>query len=133
MNIFDERKRGFEEQFRLEEELSFRLTARRNRLFGKWVVDALGLSGSEAAEYAKSVMFADFVAPGDDDVITKVEQDLRAKWILTTRAQLRETLDRFAEQARVADRQRMRRTVVLFAIVGTRTLSPSSDLKAANL
>jgi hypothetical protein len=100
MSIFDGRKRGFEEKFRREEEFSFRLTARRNHLFGKWAAHGLGLSGSEAEEYTKSVVFADLQQPGDDDIITKVEQDLRAKSIIMTRAQLLDKLDQFAKEAR---------------------------------
>jgi hypothetical protein len=101
MGIFEERKRGLEEKFRLEEEFSFRLNALRNRLFGKWAADALGLSGSEAEHYTRSVMSADLQAPGDEDILTKVEKDFSAKSITKTRAQLRGALDQFAEQARV--------------------------------
>jgi hypothetical protein len=101
MAILDDRKKGSEEKFRLEQEFLFKLKARRNRLFGKWVADALGLKGSEADEYAKSVMFADLQAPGDDDLLSKVERDLDAVSIKNARTQLRETLERFAEDARV--------------------------------
>ena len=101
MGILDDRKMGFEEKFRRQEEFSFRLTARRNRLFGKWAASGLGLSGSEAEEYAKSVVFADLQEPGDDDIIAKVEQDLLVKSIIMTRAQLRKKLDEFAKQVRV--------------------------------
>jgi hypothetical protein len=94
MSIFDDRKRGFEEKFRLEEELFFRLTARQNRLFGKWVAAGLGLPANEVEECVKSVV------SGDDDIITKVEGDLRARSIIMTRAQLREKLDEFAKEAR---------------------------------
>src|SRR6185437_1536669 len=59
MGMLDDRKRGAEERFRLEQEFEFKLTARRNRLFGKWAADTLGLTGNEADEYTKSVMFAD--------------------------------------------------------------------------
>jgi hypothetical protein len=100
MGIFDDRKRGFEEKFRLEEELFFRLTARRNRLFGKWAAAGLGLPANEVEEYVKSVVSADLQQPGDDDIITKVDGDLRARSIIMTRAQLREKLDEFAKEAR---------------------------------
>jgi hypothetical protein len=101
MGILDDRKRGSEEKFRLEQELLFRLKARRNRLFGKWAANALGLTGSEAEEYVKSVMFADLQAPGDEDLLSKVERDLDAVSNKKTRTELRETLERFAEDARV--------------------------------
>jgi hypothetical protein len=100
MSIFDERKRGMEQKFRLEEEFSFRVNARRNRLFGTWAAEAMGLSGGEAEEYAKAVMYADLQVPGDEDILTKVDEDFRAKSIPKTRAELREMLDRFASQAR---------------------------------
>ena len=79
----------------------FKLKARRNRLFGKWAANALGLTGSEAEEYVKSVMFADLQAPGDEDLLSKVERDLDAVSNKKTRTELRETLERFAEDARV--------------------------------
>jgi hypothetical protein len=100
MSAFDERRKGFEEKLRLEEELSFRLTARRNHLFGRWAAGALGLCGSAVDDYARSVVLADLQQPGDDDVIVKAEQDLSAKSILTTREQLRQKLDEFAREAR---------------------------------
>ena len=100
MGILDDRKRGSEERFRLEEELQFKLKARRNRLFGKWAAEILGLTGMEADEYTKSAMFADLQAPGDDDLLSKVERDFDARAVKKSRTQLRETLERFAEEAR---------------------------------
>jgi hypothetical protein len=100
MSVFDERRRGFEEKFRLEEELCFKLTARRNHLFGRWAAGALGLCANAAEDYARSVVFADLQQPGDDDVIVKVEKDLSANSILMTREQLRQKLAEFAREAR---------------------------------
>ncbi len=99
MGVFDDRQRGFEERFRHEQELSFKITARRNRLFGNWVADRLDLLAGEAEEYARSVVVADLQQPGDDDIVTKVEQDLRAKSVAITQAQLRAKLDEFAKEA----------------------------------
>jgi len=100
MSVFDERRRGFEEKFRQEEERFFKLTARRNHLFGRWAAGALGLCAKAADDYARSVVFADLQQPGDDDVIVKVEKDLSRNSILMTREQLRQKLDEFAREAR---------------------------------
>jgi hypothetical protein len=62
----------------------------------RWVLQA-----AEADEYAKSVMFADLQAPGDDGLLSKVERDLDAVSIKNARTQLRATLERLAEDARV--------------------------------
>ena len=77
MTTFDERERGEETKFRHEQELGFKIRNRRNKLFGLWVAQSqLGLSGDEAAAYAKDVVMADFELPGDADMLDKVKADL---------------------------------------------------------
>jgi hypothetical protein len=78
MTTFDERKDAFERKFALDEELRFKATARRNRLFGLWAAAQLGKEGADAESYAKSVVLADFEESGDADVIRKVRNDLEA-------------------------------------------------------
>jgi Uncharacterized conserved protein len=78
MTAFDERKDAFEKKFAHDEELRFKATARRNKLFGLWVAAQLGKTGAEAEDYAKSVVLADFQEAGDADVIRKVRADLEA-------------------------------------------------------
>ena len=53
MTQFDERKRGAEAKFSLDQQSLFKATARRNKLLGQWAGDLLGLSGAEAEAYAK--------------------------------------------------------------------------------
>ena len=77
MTTFDKREEGFEKKFAVEEELKFKAEARRNRLFGLWVADKLGLSGDAAAAYAKEVVAAEFEGPGA--VAAKITADLKAK------------------------------------------------------
>ncbi|MGO4574259.1 DUF1476 domain-containing protein [Microvirga sp. 2TAF3] len=78
MTAFDERKDAFEKKFAHDEELRFKATARRNKLFGLWAAGQLGKSGADAEAYAKSVVLADFEEAGDADVIRKVKADLEA-------------------------------------------------------
>jgi hypothetical protein len=101
MRSFEDRLKGFEAAFQRDQELAFRIKARRNRLFGLWAAEQFGLPAGEAAEgYAKTVVAADFQAPGDDDVIGKVRSDLAEKGITLTPAELRAQLNRAAEEAR---------------------------------
>jgi hypothetical protein len=81
MTTFDDRKRQEETRFKHDQELAFKARNRGNRLFGLWVAEQLGLSGEAAQSYAKDVVAADFEAPGDDDIFTKVRADLEAKSI----------------------------------------------------
>jgi hypothetical protein len=101
MNNFRERGKSFETEFSRNQELAFRITARRNRLFGVWAAEKLGLAAGEPVEtYAKAVVAADFEVPGDDDVIAKVRADLDAKGLGVTDAELRAELARAAAEAR---------------------------------
>ena len=84
MTTFDKREEGFEKKFAHDEELRFKATARRNKLLGLWVAQKLGMSGDDAAAYAKEVVQADFEEAGEDDVFRKVRKDLDAKGVSAT-------------------------------------------------
>lgn len=100
MTSFDDRRKGFEREFERNQDLAFRVTARRNRLFGLWAAERLGLAGDAAEAYARTVVEADFQAPGDGDVIAKVKADLTAAGTGLAEPVLRAELDRAAGEAR---------------------------------
>lgn len=75
----DKREQAFEAKYQKDEELRFKVTARRNKLLGLWAADKMEMSGREAEAYAKEVVAADFDEPGDDDVLRKVLGDLQSK------------------------------------------------------
>jgi hypothetical protein len=93
MTQFDDRQRAFESKFAHDEELKFRVIARRNRLLGEWAAGKMGLSEAETASYAKDVVRADFEEAGDGDVIRKVLGDLTSAGIETSETEIKETLD----------------------------------------
>jgi len=99
MSSFDKRQEGFEKKFAHDEELRFKATARRNKLLGLWVAEKMGLSDAEAAEYAITVVKADFEEPGDEDVFRKVQGDLNDKGIEQTDHQIRRTMDELMSEA----------------------------------
>jgi hypothetical protein len=76
MTQFEDRQRAFETKFAHDEEMKFRIVARRNRLLGEWAARQMGLSEAETESYAKDVVRADFEEAGDHDVIRKVLGDL---------------------------------------------------------
>ena len=93
MTTFDKREEGFEKKFALDEEQRFKANARRNKLFGQWAAEKLGLSGADAEAYAKTVVMADFEEAGDDDVFRKVQADFKAKNVALSDQQIRRTMD----------------------------------------
>ena len=78
MTQFDDRERAFETKFAHDEEIKFRIAARRNRLLGEWAARQMGLSEAETESYAKDVVRSDFEEAGDHDVVRKVLGDLTA-------------------------------------------------------
>ena len=63
MVIFDGRRKTFEEGFKHEENLRFKITARSNRLFGAWAAARLGLLEAQGDDYANSVVHSPFEEP----------------------------------------------------------------------
>jgi len=100
MPSFADREKEFEARFKHDQELQFKVTARRNRLLGMWAAQRMGLSGADAEAYAKEVVTAQFEPGGDKNVIEKVAGDLAAKGQTVTPAQIRFELQHFAEQAK---------------------------------
>ena len=92
MTQFDDRERAFETKFARDEEMQFRILARRNRLLGHWAARLMGLSEVETEAYAKDVVRADFEEAGDEDVIRKVLGDLTAAGVDADDAKIREAL-----------------------------------------
>ncbi|HEX6219234.1 MAG TPA: DUF1476 domain-containing protein [Sphingomicrobium sp.] len=100
MTQFDERERGFEAKFARDEEMQFRIIARRNRLLGEWAARLMNLSDVETEAYGKEVVRADFEEAGDEDVIRKVLGDLTAAGVDVDEARIRETLGHKLIEAR---------------------------------
>lgn len=104
MTTFDNREKAHEAKFARDEEMSFRITARRNRLVGQWAAARMGLTPEETDSYAKSVVQADFEEVGDEDVIRKILGDLTGAQVETSDEEIRSIL---AEKEIEARRQLM--------------------------
>ena len=100
MTTFDDREKGFETKFARDQEVAFRIAARRNRLLGAWAAEKLGLTQEEADAYGKAVVQADFEEAGDDDVIRKVFGDLTAAGLDVSEQEVRRALEEKGVEAR---------------------------------
>ena len=77
MSSFDDRKKSFEKKFAHDEELQFKIAARKNKYLGQWASKILGYDEEKEKEYIQSVIKADFAEAGDEDVFRKVKEDLK--------------------------------------------------------
>jgi hypothetical protein len=100
MPTFEDREKEFEARFKHDEELRFKITARRNRLLGLWAAARMGVAGEASEAYAKEVVAAEFERGGDRHVIDKVVADLAAKGQAATADQVRFELEHLTAEAR---------------------------------
>jgi hypothetical protein len=100
MTTFDERERAFEANFSREQDMEFRIAARRNRLLGVWAADLMGLTAEETDAYAKAVVQADFEEAGDEDVIRKLLGDLTSAGVDMDDTRIRNALSEKSIEAR---------------------------------
>lgn len=99
MTTFDEREKAFEQKYKHDQDMLFRIQNRRNKLLGIWAAELMGLSGSEAESYVKDVIMSDMEKPGDDDVHDKVYADLHARNIDLSDHRLRKQMDELLQVA----------------------------------
>lgn len=92
MTTFDDREKGFETKFARDEEMAFRIVARRNRLLGEWAARLMGLTEVEGEAYAKEIIRAEFEEAGNEDVIRKLLGDLTAASVEIDEATIRATM-----------------------------------------
>ena len=100
MTTFDDRERAFETKYARDEEMQFRVTARRNRLLGQWAAEKMKLTAEETDAYAKAVVQADFEEAGDEDVIRKLVSDLTAAGVEVDESVVRRAIDDHTVEAR---------------------------------
>ncbi len=100
MSSFDDREKAFETKFARDEEMQFRVTARRNRLVGQWAAAKMGLTPEETDAYAKAVVQADFEEAGDEDVVRKLLGDLTAAGVDIDDAGVRRAIEEALVDAR---------------------------------
>ncbi|WP_108811036.1 ATPase inhibitor subunit zeta [Sphingorhabdus sp. Alg231-15] len=98
---FEDREKAFETKFARDEEMQFKITARRNRLLGEWAAEKMSLTAEETDAYAKAVVQADFEEAGDEDVIRKLLGDLTSAGVEIDDAGIRTVLtDKMVEARR---------------------------------
>ena len=100
MTTFNEREKAFEKKYEHDQDLKFKVNARRNKLLGLWAAGLMGKSGADADAYAKDVVLADYEKPGDSDVIEKLVKDLAAAGKPMEDHTIRKQAERLAAEAK---------------------------------
>tara|TARA_Y100000590_G_scaffold290594_1_gene327114 strand:+ start:103 stop:411 length:309 start_codon:yes stop_codon:yes gene_type:complete len=98
MSSFDEREKSFEKKFAHDEELQFKVSARKNKYLGQWASQILGYDQEKEKEYIQAVIKSDFEEAGDEDVFRKLKSDLKDHNI--SDEEIRKKMDELNEKAK---------------------------------
>jgi len=94
MSSFDNREKGFEKKFAHDEELQFKISARRNKYLGQWASQILGYDQEKENEYIQSVIKVDFEEAGDEDVFRKIKKDFQEASVSIDDREIREQMEK---------------------------------------
>ena len=100
MSSFDDRKKGFETKFVHDEEMQFKVNAKRNKYLGEWVAGKLGKKDQNKEIYVQEVIKSDFAEPGDEDVFRKIQKDLKESGIEILDQEIRDQMVSCLERAK---------------------------------
>ena len=97
MNNFNDREKGFERKFVNDQEVEFKISAKRNKHLATWVANILKLNEEQKKIYITEVIKSDFQEAGHEDVFKKIKKDLEGKNIQDT--EIRQKMSEFLETA----------------------------------
>jgi len=95
MNKFNEREKGFEKKFQVDEELQFKIEARSNKYFGEWASSKLRKNSSEEKNiYIQEIIKSDLEEAGKEDVFRKVVKDFKNNSIDVDEKEIRDQMEK---------------------------------------
>lgn len=100
MGFLGDREKGFEEKFAYDEEVAFKIRARRNKLFASWAAEAMCLPDSEKEQYVSAFLEAAVKTSDDSIIIKRISDDLLSKETYIKQSELLERLEDFHKQAK---------------------------------
>ena len=100
MSKFDEREKSYERKFVRDEEIQFKINAKRNKYLGEWAADKLGKPEKDKAAYVLEVIKSDFAEPGDDDVFKKIQSDFKKASVIMPDTEIKDQMNLSLERAK---------------------------------
>ena len=92
--IYDEREKGFEKKFQMDEELQFKVVARSNKYLGEWVSAKLGKNEEEKKNYIQEIIKSDLEEAGQEDVFRKIKKDFQTASFTIEDSEIRDQMEK---------------------------------------
>jgi len=100
MSSFDRREEAFEKRFAVDEEITFKALARRNKRIGLWAAQLLGKDAAAAESYAAELVAAQAGGRGDDGLLGALRADFDRAGIEMSDHRIRRKLEEALAEAR---------------------------------
>ena len=100
MSKFNEREKSFEKKFAKDQELQFKVSARRNKYLAEWAGLKLGKNDEQKQNYIQEIIKADMEEAGDEDVFRKVKKDFENSAINMDDSEIRNQMSLALERAK---------------------------------
>jgi hypothetical protein len=98
--VFPDREKAFEDKWAHDEELRFRVLARRNKLLGLWAAGEMGLTAPQADEFATVIVRAELEKAGDESVFQALHAAFAEAKVPRTDHLIRLKMDEFLTAAK---------------------------------
>lgn len=99
-SLFSDREKAFEDKWAHDEELRFKVLARRDRLLGLWAAAESGLKGENARSYAETLVETRLAKGTEAAVFEKIKADFAASGISRTDYLIRRKMDELLATAK---------------------------------
>lgn len=100
MTAFDDRAQAYEAKKAHDEEVEFKIIARRNKLLGLWVANRIHLPEADVEKYAVNMVESYIDRASDDELTRKIMEDFQKSGISLEKEELEDQLCRFHDLAR---------------------------------
>ena len=100
--MFEDRERGYEAKWAHDEEMLFRIMAKRDASLAAWAAGLMHLSAGETADYVQSVINSGLARKKPDPVLAKIRADFVTHGVACTDVTLSDQATNLFEQAKAA-------------------------------
>jgi hypothetical protein len=102
VDMFEDRERGYEAKWAHDEEMLFRIMAKRDASLAAWAAGLMHFSAGETADYVQSVINSGLARKKPDPVLAKISADFASHGVACTDVILSDQATSLFEQAKAA-------------------------------
>ncbi|MCB2081506.1 MAG: DUF1476 domain-containing protein [Hyphomicrobiales bacterium] len=100
MTTFDDREKALENRFFRDQELEFKVVAKRRKFLGMWAAERMHKTEEETLKYALDIVRLGIEDSSEGAVVNRILADMQAAGLNITEAEVREKMDDLEMKAR---------------------------------